>query len=185
LAAPRYQVEVDGNGVRVTVPAPRNWFVILFLGAWFFGWIFGEAFAGAELLHPQAKTPLAFLGFWLLAWTAGGAVALSTLLWQLAGREVLTVRSGLFVHRVEAFGMGRTRSFDATQVRRLRAAEWGNSIFTNQRSWFPPVAGAGYGPLVFDYGARTYRFAPSLDTAEAEMLAKELRQHLPRVTDEP
>lgn len=41
------------------------------------------------------------------------------------------------------------------------------------------LAGGGYGPIAFDYGARTFRFAPSLDEAEARLLINELAPRLP------
>jgi hypothetical protein len=172
-----------GDGIRVTIPSPRNWLVIIFLGAWCGGWFFGEVTVGGQILNPSPKDPIAFLSFWLIAWTAGGILAFGALLWQLAGREVLAVNSAGFSQRIEAFGIGRTRNFDASQIRRLRATEGFNSMFMNQRTWFPAVVGTGYGTLAFDYGPRTFRFAPALDTAEAEMVAKELRPWLPRYSE--
>ena len=60
----------------------------------------------------------------------------------------------------------------------LRSTEYALSTFTNERAWFPPVVGSGFGPVAFDYGARTFRIAPSLDEAEAKLLVRELSVHL-------
>jgi hypothetical protein len=166
------------EGYRVVIPARRNWFVLLFLCAWLAGWVFGEVSALEDLMKGGDKTPVAFLSFWLVGWTLGGAFAAATLLWQLAGREIITLGSGALSYRAEACGIGRTRSFRASEVKDLRSTDYSVSLFTNQRSWFPPVFGSGYGPVAFDYGARTFRVAPSLDEAEAKLLVGELSRRL-------
>ena len=102
----RYTVESSPDGLRASIPARRNWFVILFLCAWLGGWFFGEVSAAKELLNPKEHTASGFLSFWLLGWTLGGAFCLGTILWQLAGREVLVASSSSLVYRIELFGLG-------------------------------------------------------------------------------
>jgi hypothetical protein len=175
----RFQIDNTRDGLRAIIPARRNWFIMLFLLAWLGGWAFGELNAARELLAASAKTPTAFLFFWLVGWTLGGAFALITVLWQVAGREVITVNSTTLSQRVEILGLGRTRSYRASEVKSLRATDYSINPFTNQRAWFPPLTGSGLGPVAFDYGARTFRFAPSLEEAEARMLVRALSSKLP------
>jgi hypothetical protein len=177
--AARFRSEVTPDGYRVVIPARRNWFIVLFLCAWLGGWAFGELSASGELLRGGDKTPFAFLSFWLVGWTIGGLYAGATVLWQLAGREIITVSLTTLSYRAEALGLGRTRSFQTSEVKDLRSTEYAISTFTNQRAWFPPVVGSGFGPVAFDYGARTFRVAPSLDEAEAKLLVRELSARLP------
>ena len=110
---------------------------MLFLTAWLGGWALGEVGAARELFGGGGNTPVEFLGFWLLGWTIGGAVALASVVWQLAGREVITVNPALLTYRMEAFGIGHSRSFRASEVNSLRATEYSSNMFTNQWSWFP------------------------------------------------
>jgi hypothetical protein len=131
------------------------------------------------LLNLTDKTPVAFLSFWLVGWTIGGALAAAAVLWQLAGREVLTIDSLSLLYRVEALGIGRSRLFRAADVKNFRSTEYASSPFMNQRTLFPPIIGAGYGPVAFDYSARTFRIAPSLDEAEARVLVGEMTSRLP------
>jgi hypothetical protein len=161
------------------IPAARNWFILLFLLAWLGGWLMGEVSVSKQLLNSADKTPAAFLSFWLVGWTIGGVLAAGAVLWQLAGREVLTLDSSSLLHRVEAFGIGRSRSFRTSEIKNLRSTDYPSSPFMNQRTLFPPIVGTGYGPVAFDYGARTYRIAPSLDEAEARMLVTEIASRLP------
>ena len=177
--AARFRSEVTPEGYRVVIPARRNWFVLVFLLAWLGGWVFGELSASSELFRGADKTPVGFLSFWLVGWTVGGIFAAAAVLWQIAGREIITLESGNLSYRVEALGIGRTRSFRASEVKSLRSTDYAISTFANQRNWFPPVLGSGFGPVAFDYGARTFRVAPSLDEAEAKMLVAELSARLP------
>ena len=177
--AARFRSDVTPDGYRVVIPARRNWFVLIFLCAWLGGWVFGELSASDELFRGGDKTPIGFLSFWLVGWTVGGIFAAATLLWQLAGREVIAVNSSILSYRAEAFGIGRTRLFRAPDVKNLRATDYAISTFGNQRTWYPPIIGSGFGPVAFDYGARTFRIAPSLDEAEARMLVGELSARLP------
>lgn len=176
--AARFQTETTTNGFRAVIPARRHFFVILFLLAWLGGWSFGEVSAIRDLSQSGNETPSAFLAFWLTGWTLGGIVAMGTVLWQLAGREIITANSLELSHRVEIFGVGRTRTFRAPDVKSLRATEF-VSNFSNQRAWLPSFIGSGYGPVAFDYGARTIRVAPSLEEAEAKMLVQKLAAWLP------
>jgi hypothetical protein len=182
--APRFHVEVTADGLRAVIPARRNWFVVLFLTAWLGGWVFGEISAASELLRNSDKTQPGFLAFWLIGWTLGGAFAATAVVWQLAGREVLSINSDTLLHRAEAFGLGWSRSYRTSEVRNFRSTDYASNTFANQRTWLPPVTGSGFGPVAFDYGARTIRMAPSLEEAEAAMLVRELSSRLPRRLDE-
>jgi len=179
LQVPRFRSEVTPQGLRIVIPARRNWLILLFLIAWLGGWVMGEVTVSKQLLNSTDKTPVAFLSLWLVGWTIGGIFAVGATLWQLVGREVLTIDSLSLLYRVDAFGIGRSRSFRAADVKNVRSTEYAFSPFMNQRTLFPPIVGAGYGPVAFDYGARTFRIAPSLDEAEARILVGELTSRLP------
>jgi hypothetical protein len=177
IEAPRYALEPTADGVRVLIPAPRNWLVIVFLSAWLVGWFFGECSALIQLLGlssggmtPKHVQP-EFLLLWLVMWTLGGIAVLTTLLWQLAGREVITANSLSLSRRIEAFGFGITRSYTLNAIRDLRATPNVNPRYTRQRAILP---WGGFGSIAFDYGARTIRFAPGIDEAEAKMLVADL-----------
>ena len=174
-ALPRYRLNHDMGGPRVAIPARRNWFVMVFYCVWLVGWAVGETTVLAERVKGKHHAPQAFMAVWLAGWTCGGAYVLLTILWQLCGRELLTIAPDALHYRVEIFGIGRTSSYAIGQVTRLRAVEFNSSIFKAK----PPFFGAPTGPLAFDYGARTIRCAPSLDEAEARLLLAELKEQLP------
>ena len=176
LEARRYALEATADGVRVVIPAPRNWLMITFFSAWLLGWFFGERGALIQLFgQPSGGMTLkhvqpGFLLLWLVMWTAGGTAVVTTLLWQLAGREVITANSLSLTRRIEAFGFGITRSYTLSDIRDLRVYP----RYTRQRAILPWAGGDGSGSIAFDYGARTIRFAPGIDEAEAKMLVADL-----------
>ncbi|HZV67344.1 MAG TPA: hypothetical protein VFG03_20860 [Telluria sp.] len=178
-ALPRYQLERTPGGIRVAIPARRNWFVILFISVWLVAWAFGERSAIEQLTDPQKPSQGAFLFIWLIGWTLGGAWALLSVLWQMFGKEIIIVEHGVIVHSADILGIGRTRSYAANQVTRLRAVDYTSSMRSNQAAWKPPFFGAAAGPIAFDYGARSIRIAPSLDEAEARLLVPKLTERLP------
>ncbi|MCW5649007.1 MAG: hypothetical protein KIS62_04615 [Ramlibacter sp.] len=178
--SPRFTLETTEDGLRAIVPARRNLFVLLFMCVWLVGWAFGELQAIRELLSPSEKTPQLFLMVWLAGWTLGGVFALGTVVWQFAGREVIIVGSADLQHRVEALGVGRTKTYRLSEVKNLRATDYSTNPFINQAAYFPPVTGSGFGPVAFDYGARTMRLAPVLEEAEAKLLVSKLSSRLPR-----
>ncbi|HEX4378093.1 MAG TPA: hypothetical protein VHZ99_13160 [Steroidobacteraceae bacterium] len=183
LRGPRFRTEMTPIGFRAEVPARRNLFVIVFLLIWLGGWGFGETGVSKQLQHPGPKTPVGFLSFWIVGWTIGGALAAATIVWELAGREVVIIDPQMLTLRVEALGIGHSRSFRATELKLLRVSPYVTSAFQNRRITFPPIFGTGYGPVAFDYGARTFRFASALGEAEARMLIDQMASHLPRTVE--
>ncbi|MYN43533.1 hypothetical protein GTP23_00445 [Pseudoduganella sp. FT93W] len=133
-----------------------------------------KVFAAGDLAPPP------FLLFWLAGWTLGGLYVLATVLWQLAGREAVSVTASALIHRIEIFGIGIDRSYDTSHIRHLRATEALASPYWYQRTMLPPLSGSGAGQVAFDYGGRTIRFGTSLDRAEASLLVASLLPHLPR-----
>jgi hypothetical protein len=181
LQGPRYTLEHTADGIQTVIPSRKNWFLILFFSVWLCGWFVGESTAIAQLLgHPFSgkAQPAGFLGIWLLFWTFGGIAVFATLIWQFAGREMIALSSMTLTHRVEAFGLGRTRTYRASEIHELRASINAFSGYGRSGRAGMPFGVGGAGSLVFDYGARTIRMAAGLDEAEARMLVKEFSTRL-------
>jgi len=176
--SPRYTLEQTADGVQATIPAARHWATIVLLSVWLAVWAFGEARVATQLLGAHWRGATVFLTVWLLGWSLAGLMVLTTVIWQVAGREIITVSRQRLSRRIEAFGFGRTRSYAMQDVRDLRATPYINHRFAQQRVPFPWIGGTTIGSIAFDYGARTIRFAPGMDEAEAKMLVAELIRRL-------
>ena len=178
---PRFTAERIGSDLVVTSLPRRNWFILLFIFVWLGGWTIGGMTAFAAVLQPGPNR--AFMGFWLIGWTLGELYALGIVLWQLTGREQLTVSSKGFVHRIFAAGLSRAREFAAADIKHLRASPHLLSPWMDQRGMMPPLFGAGHGAIAFDYGAKTYRIGSGLDEAEARLVLAEIAKFSPRMVE--
>jgi hypothetical protein len=132
----------------------------------------GEVFAIRELIG--GKGPSLFMVTWLTMWTVGGGLAALSWLWMVVGKERLTVKPGLLVHRFELFSLRRTREYDLSQVRNLKVSPesfnpW--NMGAGMKMW-----GLGGGVVAFDYGARTIRVAASVDEAEGRMIVSRIQE---------
>lgn len=176
----RARVEETATGFDIAIPTRKNWFVILFLAAWLFGWYWGEVSAARVLMsaEPGGPTGRGFLFFWLAGWTVGGTFALLTLLWTLVGIERIRIDGGQIATRREILGIGLSREYDANQVQNLRVAANRFGPFHPRagfRSW-----GSGGGRIAFDYGSATVRIGSALEEAEATRIVARIGERFAR-----
>ena len=180
LPSARYSIETIDGAPWIVARAARNWFVLLFVGFWLTMWTIGGLAAMTQAaIDPSAR---GFLLVWLVFWAIGWLWAASTVGWQIAGRSMVTVETGALVTRWQMPLVGRTKRYDAGQVRHLRAATlaWPFAGFGRMsRAAYPPWFG-NPGSVQFDYGARTIRALPGLDEAEGRMVAEWLAKRLPQ-----
>lgn len=164
------------EGLRIVIPYTRSWFVIGFLGFWICGWAVAEVLVPAEFLKgniPPEGESLMFA--WLVVWTVGGLLAIYAWLWQVMGKEIVTVRGQTLTTRCDIGGLGFDKKYDLPQLRNLRVDPVGFNpldVSAVLQLW-----GIGGGAIAFDYEARTYRFGAGLDAAEAKQIVTAIKKH--------
>jgi hypothetical protein len=166
------------RGLRVTIPARRNWFILVFMLCWLGGWTFGEVSALNQLVNGKARGASLFLLFWLGGWTVGGLWAAYTVAWMLNGEEVVFVGrfpACLSVQK-RVFGIRlRSQDFDIGQIRRLRVCSevqmFSGFSFRSRNNWL-----GGTNNIAFDYGAQTRYFGAGMDDAEAQIVVDALHR---------
>ena len=188
--APRYVVTQQDGTLRVTLPSRKKWLAIIPPGLFVVVWaalmmvvaIGGLLFLVQLLARPETLVselfPLAFFAIWIGLFTVGGLIALYTVLWNLAGREIIDVsRQRIRLSRVIP-GWGRSRDYLAEHIRDLRVSpQFIPRLYRYRVNLFS--LGEGRGQLAFDYGARTIRFADA-DEAEVKMILAEIFQPFPQ-----
>lgn len=115
-----------------------------------------------------------FMLTWLGVWTIGGLCAIYAWLWQVIGKEVLTVQGQTFKIRRDIGGFGFDKEYDLVEMRNLRMGHIGVAPLDFSSSL--QLWGVGGGMIVFDYGARTYRFGAGLDEVEAKQVVTAVKQ---------
>ena len=159
----------DGE-LRISIPAKKHWFLLIFVGAWLGGWFFGEQAAIRMLFNANGSIAGSiFIFCWLIGWTAGGLLAILIFLWQLAGIERITVQEGILKLEKRIFNFSASKSYDINFITNFDFQEQTKTFLgTPQRGL--DFTGLTGGTLKFDYGMKTVRFGSELAEAEARHL---------------
>ncbi len=172
-----FRCETLAEGVRIQIPTPRNWFVLIVLPFWLCGWVFGEGAMIWKLadIFRSGGTPDALLFVWLVGWTLAGIFGGVLLLWFLFGVEVVEVLGQTLTIAQKLGPFVRRRSFDIAQIRDLRLAP----LECDPENPSGSFALKGYGMIAFDYGAGSCRFGAVADEGEAMLVLRQLRERIP------
>ncbi|OYU95212.1 MAG: hypothetical protein CFE21_12980 [Bacteroidetes bacterium B1(2017)] len=167
------------EGFEIIIPTKKNWFVILFLGFWLCGWVFGEVFALTMLtglLFGKMEFANLFMLVWLGGWTVGGFFAIKTFLWNLKGKEIITIGMGQLKIEKKGLLLAKPKTYDLIESKNFRAQEDNNGtdgIWGMQRNSFAAFNSGG--TIRFDYGLKTIKFAGGIDEAEANYIIEKLK----------
>lgn len=195
---PRYSVERTPTGMIFSIPAKKNWFIILFLGFWLMGWAMGEitvlGILGAGIFEfmqggmddivekGAGAFGGAFLIVWLAGWTVGGAFAIYTWLWQVSGVEQIIISGDSLKIEKKIPVWTRGKNYLIYNISSLRIASSSASMLRKPSGMeFRGISG---GLLAFDYGAKTVNFGMGIDEAEAKMILREMGELNPRLVQE-
>lgn len=165
------------GGVRIEIPTARNWFVLIFLPFWLFGWVLGEAvLVWKVLLLAKAGGGLDLaIGSWLVGWTLAGVVAWVIFFWFLVGKEVIEVSSSTLTLSQRIGSFARTKVLDPDRVGGLRVSP----LDPEGDSPLSSFAIRGYGMIVFEYDSKTHRFGALSDPVDARRVCEEMARWLP------
>jgi hypothetical protein len=167
------------GGIEITIPASKNWFLLLFLCVWSTGWFFGETSVIKSLWSITSEGVnfgTVFGLFWLCGWTLGGFLALSTVVWLLAGKEILRVDKGVLIIEKKAMLFIKPKAYAVKDIKEFVIAEDEFFDSTSMKYGMPELFTIGKrGALKFDYGFKTIRFANGIDKVEAKFILDKLK----------
>jgi hypothetical protein len=178
----RATIQDNITNLQIIIPAKRNWFIILFIGAWLGAWIMGEFFAlgmVTGLFSGRGPANL-FILIWLIGWTVGGFFAFRMFLWNLIGKEIITIGQGTLAVAKKGALLFKAKTYDLNEVKNIRAQE-DNLAVAGPFGIRPGGFGAFNtgGTIRFDYGLQTVKFAGGIDEAEAKFILEKLKdRHL-------
>jgi hypothetical protein len=192
---PRYTVDDLPGQLVVTMRPRRNWFAILFAGFWLLAWLVGEVVVSGALaaglvaalqngfqIGVEQWVVGGFLLAWLGGWTVGGAVAVYAWLWNLAGREIVSISENILSIERRVPLWGRIKEYRMADVSSLRVAQRTFSIWDQAN--YAQFRGDSRGMLAFDYGAGTIRFGTGIEEAEAKRILGEIAKKYPRFVEQ-
>lgn len=182
--ASKHKLEDTGQTLRLVLPSRKHVLPLVIFPIWLIGWCLATALASLPFIaDPSRGFPDPFLAVWLILWIAGEAYACLTLLWQVAGKEIIEASYQSISLRRDMFGVGRISTYLAEHIRDLRA--------TTHSVPYSPFArltygwSLGHGTLAFDHGARTVRFGATLEEAEAKAIIEAIGQRFPQYGKRP
>lgn len=160
----RATIKPRPGGLQITIPAKKNWSVLIFMSLWLCMWTGAEADVGGKAVFGH---PSPFELIWLCAWTIGGMWALYGFLWQLIGREEILATPLELSHRYRVLVWFGKRDYAWKSIVDLRySAACAEKPYS--------------GNLVFDYGAETHRFGVQVDEAEGKQILEALKSAGPQ-----
>jgi uncharacterized membrane protein len=186
---PRHTVENQGDLVRVTLPAKKSifqimwttiwliWYCIIFFMVLFIVFQFYRIYelekitsTGGQATNLLIFTSLFFLPFYLML-VGFGAFGLQTFFWLLVGKEIIEANSATLKITRQIFSKKKTREYFAQDVKDLRI--WEKHSLFESSIVYRKIQGEK-GVIAFDYGAKTIRFGSKIDEAEAKLIISEI-----------
>lgn len=154
----------------ISIPAPCNIILLLFLSVWLVAWAAAEVFVPWQIVSGKIALDTFMIG-WLVGWTVFGPFAIYSWLWMVRGKEIVRVSRDVLGIRRSVWNRGVEKQFAVEHISDLRLAADGWHPFREED---PPRYGWDMGPIAFDYGDQTLRFGKGLRKAEAEELVDEI-----------
>lgn len=174
----RATVTDNFDHLEIAIPAKKNGFIVLFLGFWLCGWVFGEVTAITSLLPGSNGAPHLFMIVWLGGWTVGGIFALRIFLWLLFGKEMITAGQGTITVSRKYALFNKPKTYDLKECKNFRTEDEGDMFAWNgfgQRRRSNINNFSDQGTIRFDYGMKTVKFGAGLDVVEADHLLQKLK----------
>ena len=160
VPSPRTSITRNTREVRIEIRGPRE--LVDYLGSLtrLAGWAAGQVVL-AHLFRRAGQEGNAPLVLGLVCWTFVGLSVLSKTAWELGGREIIKLTSGMLTIQRTSFGMGPAKSYFLADVSDLRVAL--------------PAPYRQLEAIAFDYESDTVRFGERLVATEAQAVVEELR----------
>jgi hypothetical protein len=165
------------GGLDILIPTPKNWFAIIFTGAWLCGWALGEIFVLIKLISGIEEVFVnLFMLFWLIMWTAGGVMTFRTFYWMAFGYELISFDRGQLTIDFDGLLLAKPKSYDPRDIRKVRVSEggWATDVWGNSR--FMYLMPGKTGKIKFDYGLKSIGFAIGIDESEAHFIINKLKE---------
>ncbi len=168
----------EPRGFKVVLPVKVDRFRRFLHLVWFVVWLAGEAalVAGLRGMLPMPPLPQPVLLAFLAAFTAAGIFVLYRLLWYMAGRETYVVRGDRLEVRREIWGIGHTRAFERSSIRKIRGRRLNYEVV--YPSYGRMFIGHGNGEILIEQEGEAHAYGKGLKEEEARTLASLLQQEL-------
>ena len=180
--APKHTTEDLGDKLIISIPGlEKNWFLTFLL--WF--WLIFLMGVALYLSIKMFDTPSPFIRM-LMSISIILMAVFGFVIYRIArdptGKEIIEVtRQSIKIDWV-VFGHHSPTDFLAEHIKDLRvsSSNVNHQLLIGMIYYFSSPSGLQVGPLVFDYGAQTFRFGSGIDEAEAKIILAKIQQKFPQ-----
>lgn len=170
----RAVIKSEGNNTSLIIPVKKNYLIIIFSSVWLLIWFsfFGSFYSSFGLFNDDGID--SFFLIWVTFWVFGSLVVMFLLLWNLFGKEIITINTKYLEVNQNLFGIGRKRQYDIKHVENFRFNEIPYNMFSmkNRLAFW----GFGEGKIKFDYGMKSPSFGLALEDAESNYIVKLMKE---------
>lgn len=159
----------------VILPSDANWKVWL-LFAWLFLWTVSGVIVAANYFTLSNANMKLVLIMWLGFWAYFEFKIGRAFLFRRFGKEKVWIRGGKLFYWRDIAGRGKKLEFDKELIKDLEVIEKNRKdFFASMNESFWVIGGES---IVFNYGAKVYRFGIQLPDAEARELVRQVKHAL-------
>ncbi len=171
----RADIYENYNGITITIPSVKNWFIIAFVGFILSTWSIGIIIAIVSALV-GGNIPAIAIMLMLCFWAAFMIIPFRVFLWTVMGKEILTFEAGVLTLEKKWLLFYKPKSYDLNEARNFRVQEDPlTGIMPFGMRPFGIFRMGNSGTMRFDYGFQTIKFGDSIDEAEANYILAVLR----------
>lgn len=181
-AVEKIRITKESNGITVRLRPKKSWLALCYLPIFLTAWTFGGIGVVKESLKGDERDyPIVLL--WLVFWLVAEFLLIFAFLWNILGEEIVSIRGGVFTHKLAVWGFGSKKIFPADELFNIRPAGFSDdsSTYVDNRHW-RKLGFADRAVVVDTKYATLYGFGIRLEESEAAALAKALEPYLPPVT---
>ena len=193
---PIHKSETVNGKIAVTIPVKKRWFQILWF-LWCFiittpllyffariliilllisAGLYGDISSVAAGDTTYVPSEVWFVLIPVAIFLPTEIMIIYSLLWRFAGQEIVSADKDLFIVTRNIFGWKSYKAYKTSEISALRISR-PTDYWTEMFSGFRSILGFA-GTIAFDYGAKSFRFADSLDEAEGRQIIRKIQLHL-------
>jgi hypothetical protein len=163
------------NGIALTIPSVKNWFIIVFIGFFVGIWSIG-VIAVIVSSAVSNNVPVFVILLMLCFWGAFIIIPLRIFLWNVMGKEIISFEGDVLTLDKKYLLFYKAKSYDLTEAHNFRVQEDPiASIMPFGMTPFRMLRMTNSGTIKFDYGMQTIKFGEGVDEAEANFILEKLR----------
>jgi hypothetical protein len=171
----RASIYENYNGITITIPSVKNWFLIVFIGFILSVWSLGILIAMISAIINGGIPAFAVLLMFCF-WLAFMTIPLRVFLWTVMGKEIISFENDVLTIDKKWLLFYKAKSYDLNEAVNFRVQEDPlTGIMPFGMRPFGVFRMGNSGTIRFDYGFQTIKFADSLDEAEANYILETLK----------